>query len=258
MKASDAALRVPVIVGAGRVGRSMAAAARVAGVSVELRGREDRLEDLGGKVVLLCVPDAAISRVADEIGATADRPALIGHTSGATGLDSLSGAGAGGVFSVHPLQTVPDGETDLTGCPAAVAGSSPEALETAELIAKMVGMEPFEVAESDRATYHAAASIASNFLVALEQTAAELLDQIEVQDPHRVLGPLVQRSLENWLARGPEALTGPIARGDEATVAAHRAALDECRPDLVAFYDCLAERTRQIVAQTAAAEVSSG
>jgi predicted short-subunit dehydrogenase-like oxidoreductase (DUF2520 family) len=118
-------------------------------------------------------------------------------------------------------------------------------------------MEAFEVAEADRAMYHAAASIASNFLVALEQTAAELLDQIEVQDPHRVLGPLVRLSLENWLARGPEALTGPIARGDEATVAAHREALGERRPDLLGFYDCLAERTRQIAGRPAVAEGSS-
>jgi predicted short-subunit dehydrogenase-like oxidoreductase (DUF2520 family) len=257
MKASDTALRVPVIVVPGRVGRSMVAAARAAGVSVELRGRGDRLDDLGGKVVLLCVPDAVVAQLADEIGATGQRPALIGHTSGATGLDALEGAGADGVFSVHPLQTVPDGETDLNGCPAAVAGSTPEALETAGQIARLIGMEAFEVAEADRATYHAAASIASNFLVALEQTAAELLDQIEVQDPHRVLGPLVRRSLENWLARGPEALTGPIARGDEATVAAHREALSERRPDLLAFYDCLAERTRQIAGRTAVAEGNS-
>jgi predicted short-subunit dehydrogenase-like oxidoreductase (DUF2520 family) len=135
-----------------------------------------------------------------------------------------------------------------------VAGSTPEALEAAGQIARMSGMEAFEVAETDRATYHAAASIASNFLVTLEQTAAELLDQIEVQDPHRVLGPLIRRSLENWLARGPEALTGPIARGDENTVAAHREALSERRPDLLGFYDSLAERTRQIAGRPTMAE----
>ncbi|MBN8869709.1 MAG: DUF2520 domain-containing protein [Solirubrobacterales bacterium] len=251
MKASDAALRVPLIVGPGRVGRSMAAATRAAGFAVELRGRGDRLDDLEGKLVLLCVPDAAISPLAEQIGAAGRPPALIGHTSGATGLDALTGAGAAGAFSVHPLQTVPDGETDLRGCPAAVAGSTPEALEAAGQIAEIAGLEAFEVAEADRAAYHAAASIASNFLVALEQTAAELLAEIEVEDPRRVLEPLVRRSLDNWLSRGPEALTGPIARGDEATVDAHRRALGESRPDLLVFYDALAERTRQIAGRPA-------
>lgn len=246
MKASDTALRATVIVGPGRVGRSLARALRKAGTEVELRGRADGLAGLDGRVVLLCVPDSGIAPLSRQIGRSGSRPRLLGHTSGATGLDALATAGAEGAFSLHPLQTVPDGSSDLAGSPAAVAGSGPEPLEVAGEIAKMAGMRPFEISEADRTVYHAAASIASNFLVTLEQTAAELLGAIAVDNPREVLEPLVRRSLDNWFALGPDALTGPIARGDEATVEAHRLALSERRPDLIAFYDALADRTRQV------------
>ena len=246
MKASDTAQHAPVIIGAGRVGQSIAAAMLGAGGKVELRGRADGLESLAGRTVLLCVPDAEIGVLAESIGNSGEPPHLIGHTSGATGLDVLDGAGAKGSFSVHPLQTVPDGETDLTGCPAAIAGSDGHALEVAGQIATIAGMRSFEVSEDDRVIYHAAASIASNFLVTIEQTAAELLGGIAVGNPRQVLEPLVRRSLDNWIDRGESALTGPIARGDENTVDAHRRALSERRPELVDFYDALAVRTRAI------------
>jgi predicted short-subunit dehydrogenase-like oxidoreductase (DUF2520 family) len=248
MTSSDAALRAPVIVGPGRVGRSLALAIDGA----EIRGRADGLDGIDGRTVLLCVPDSAIVDLAAQIGRSGRCPALIGHTSGATGLEPLAAAGAGGEFSVHPLQTVPDGETDLNGSPAAVAGTSPAALDVAKGIAARTGMKPFVIAEEHRVLYHAAASIASNFLVSLEQTAADLLGGIAVDEPREVLAPLVRRSLENWVERGPDALTGPIARGDESTVAAHREALSEARPDLLAFYDALAERTRGVAIQRAA------
>lgn len=249
MKASDTALGVPVLVGPGRVGRSLAAALGKSGLEVELRGRSDGLEGLGGRIVLLCLPDDGIAPLADRIGKSPAPPRLLGHSSGATALDSLGGAGAEGVFSVHPLQTVPDGSTDLAGSPAAIAGSSPESLEIAGEIARMAGMRSFEVSEADRAVYHTAASIASNFLITLEQTSAELLGGIAVENPRQVLEPLVRRSLDNWFDHGPSALTGPIARGDEATVEAHRRALSQRRPDLLAVYDALAERTRELASE---------
>jgi len=224
----------------------MASALATAGSTVEVRSRADGLDGLGDATVLLCVPDTEIAGLSDKLAELPERPALVGHTSGATGLAPLASSAVKGTFSVHPLQTVPDGSTDLTGCPAAIAGSDAKALEIAAGMATMAGMTPFEVADEDRAVYHAAASIASNYLVTVEQTAAELLDGIDVGDARAILGPLVRRSLENWLERGPEALTGPIARGDESTVEAHRRALAGRRPELVAFYDALAGRTREI------------
>jgi predicted short-subunit dehydrogenase-like oxidoreductase (DUF2520 family) len=242
MKSSDTALDAPVIVGPGRVGRSLAAALPAA----ELRGRCDSVDDLSGRVVLLCVPDSEIGNVARRIGASGAVPALAGHTSGATSLEALSDCGAEGRFSVHPLQTVPDGSTDLQGCPAAVAGDSGDALEFARGMAAAAGMTAFEISETDRVAYHAAASIASNFLITVEQTAAEILGGISVENPRQVLEPLVRRSLENWIDRGSSALTGPIARGDESTVEAHRQVLAERWPELLDFYDSTADRTRSV------------
>lgn len=239
------------IVGPGRVGSSIARAAEGAGIDVLLAGRELNADQLAGRTVLLCVPDSAITSAAEHIAVVTSGgapPLLLGHTSGATTLAPLEGR-AEGTFSLHPLQTVPDGETDLRDCPAAIAGGDDSALAAARGLAEKLGMAPFEIGEEDRAVYHAAASIASNFLVTLEQTAADLLGGIGVDAPRETLAPLVRRSLENWERRGPEALTGPIVRGDTETVERHRAALAERSPESLAMYDAMAERTRAMVAR---------
>ena len=157
---------------------------------------------------------------------------FVGHLSGATALDALAPARERGAeaFSLHPLQTIPDGDADLTGAPCAVSGSSAAALRLAERLAERLGMRPFEVPEERRAAYHAAASIASNLLVALEESAAELLDRIGIEDARELLAPLVLRTAANWAERGPEALTGPIARGDAATVRATPGGAPRHRP----------------------------
>ncbi len=119
----------------------------------------------------------------------------------------------------------------------------------AQDLAERLGMRPFEVTEESRAAYHAAASIASNFLVALESSAVELLEAAGVADldeARELLAPLVLRSAANWAERGPAALTGPIARGDEETVERHLAAIDGVAPELLSLYHALAERTRAI------------
>lgn len=233
------------IVGSGRAGGSIASAARKAGIEVDLlaRGAGDRFD---GACVLLCVPDSEIAAAAESVGSGDGRARLIGHVSGATSLEPLRAAGADGCFSLHPLQTLPHERTDLEGAPAAVAGSTAEAREAATGLAVALGMIPFEVREADRVAYHAAASMASNFLVTLEQSAAELLGGIGVENPRQVLAPLVRRSLENWISDGPEALTGPIARGDEATVRRHREALSDRQPRLLPLYDALADATREM------------
>lgn len=240
------------VIGRGRVGGSVASNAAVAGLDVRQAGRE-KFDDAcaEAEAALLCVPDgeieAAATRAADHV------PPLrfVGHTSGATGLDALAAARAAGaeVFSLHPLQTIPDDRTSTAGAPAAIAGSGPEALEFARALAEGLDMRPFEVDETDRAAYHAAASIASNFLIALEETAAEVLGRAGIENGRELLGPLVLRTAANWSERGAEALTGPIARGDEATVARHVAALRDVAPDLVELYETLAARTRIVAGQ---------
>jgi predicted short-subunit dehydrogenase-like oxidoreductase (DUF2520 family) len=244
------------VVGAGRAGRSIAAAAELAGVPAELAGREEALEACRrAEVALLCVPDAAIADACATIAVAVPPLRFVGHVSGATTLDALAPARERGAetFSLHPLQTILDGSADLTGAPGAVSGSSAAALRLAERLAGRLGMRPFEVPEERRAAYHAAASIASNLLVALEESSAELLDRIGIENARELLAPLVLRTAANWAERGPGALTGPIARGDGATVERHLAALRDTAPELLPLYEALADRASELATRGAEA-----
>jgi predicted short-subunit dehydrogenase-like oxidoreductase (DUF2520 family) len=245
------------LLGAGRVGRSLAAAAADAGLGPRLARRADAVEVASAaEVVLLCVPDEAIGEAVELLASSGVRPQLAGHTSGATPLSALAPLAAAGAetFSLHPLQTIPDGATDLSDCPAAISGSGEAALAYARELARRLGMRPFEVPEEHRATYHAAASIASNFLVTLEHSASELMRAAGVEHARELLAPLVLRTAENWARHGAAALTGPIARGDETTVAGHRQALDRNAPELLDLYEALAERTRALARPDSGAE----
>jgi predicted short-subunit dehydrogenase-like oxidoreductase (DUF2520 family) len=234
------------VVGAGRTGGSIASAARAAGMEIQVGSRE--LDPAGASIVLLCVPDDAIREACETAAPSLEPGTFVGHVSGATGLDALSSAADAGceTFSLHPLQTIPTSQTDLSGAPCATAASSPEGLALARGLAERLGMLPFDVPEEARAAYHAAASMASNFLIALEESAAQLMQSAGVAEPREVLAPLVLRTAANWADSGSAALTGPIARGDEETVARHLEALAQQAPELRPLYEALAERTRQL------------
>jgi predicted short-subunit dehydrogenase-like oxidoreductase (DUF2520 family) len=240
------------VIGPGRVGRSIATAAEGAGITVLLAGRDDAVEACRrSEVALLCVPDDEIEPACEAVAAAVPPVRFVGHTSGATTLDALaSGRSAGAkAFSLHPLQTIPDGETALADAPCAVAGSSEAAVELARELGVSLGMRPFEIPEEHRAAYHAAAALASNLLVALEESAAELLERAGADsEPRDLLAPLVLRTAANWAERGPAALTGPIARGDAATIERHLEALRESAPELLPLYEALTERARSLAA----------
>jgi predicted short-subunit dehydrogenase-like oxidoreductase (DUF2520 family) len=115
-------------------------------------------------------------------------------------------------------------------------------------------MAPLEIRDEQRPAYHAAASIASNFLLTLEAAAEAVAAGagIGADEARRLLGPLVRTTVENWLARGPEAaLTGPVARGDQRTVEAQREAVRRAVPELVPLFDELVERTRALAGRPA-------
>jgi len=247
------------VVGRGRLGTALCAALRATGVQVHgPLGRGERPEGAGA--ALLCVPDTEIPAAA---AAVAGLVPLVGHTSGATPLTALAPAGAA-AFGLHPLQTFTGAEslapgscegrqhpplTGFAGAGCAVAGQSPAALELASALAQRLGMRPFEISDEDRSAYHAAASIASNFLVALEATAEQVAGGagIEPAEARALLAPLVRSTVDNWAALGPErALTGPVARGDDATVARQREAVAETAPDSLALFDELVARTRAL------------
>lgn len=243
------------VIGAGRAGGAIAKAAERAGLSVELAGRDRALEACrGAEVALLCVPDAAIAACCEAISPAVPPLRFVGHVSGASALDVLQAARARGgeAFSLHPLQTIPDGSADLTGASCAVSGSSQAATQLAGRLAVQLGMRPFTVSEEARIAYHAAASIASNLLVALEESAADLLAKAGIEDGRELLAPLVLRSAANWAERGSDALTGPIARGDAETVERHRAALRRLAPELLPLYEALAERAQELASHPVA------
>jgi predicted short-subunit dehydrogenase-like oxidoreductase (DUF2520 family) len=131
------------------------------------------------------------------------------------------------------------------GAGAAVDGTSAAALALARGLAERLGMEPVQIASADRATYHAAASIASNFLITIEAAAERLAAEAGV--PRHLLAPLVRASVENWARLGgEEALTGPVARGDQATVTAQREAVAERTPELLTLFDALVQATEAL------------
>src|SRR4051794_5058148 len=197
------------VVGAGRLGTVLAAA-----LGAPALRRKEPVPHVD--VVLLCVPDGQIASAAQHVP---DGP-LLGHCSGATGLDVFAGREG---FSLHPLMSVPTGSDPsvLRGAGAAVDGTSERALDTAYALAARLGMNATRVEPEDRVAYHAAGSMAANFLVALEACAERLAATAGIS--REQLAPLVLATARQWAEMGPEAaLTGPIVRGDEVTVARHR------------------------------------
>jgi predicted short-subunit dehydrogenase-like oxidoreductase (DUF2520 family) len=211
------------VIGAGRVGSAIAA--RLAQRGVELREGEPEL-------VLLCVPDAAIGEVARAVEAGP----WVAHVSGATPLSALDPHRRR--FGLHPLQTFTRarGPEQLDGAWAAVTAETGEARELGCALARLLGLEPFALADEARPLYHAGAAIASNYLVTLHRVAADLFRAAGA--PPEALTPLMRRTIDNGFE-----LTGPIERGDWETVEAHRRAIRATRPDLEPLYDVLAEAT---------------
>lgn len=217
------------IIGTGRAGGAIRARLRERG----LRVTDGREPDPAADLVLLCVPDGVIGEVAANVGIGP----WVAHVSGATPLAALDPHRRR--FSVHPLQTLTRdrGAEQLDGAWGAISADTDDAMARARWLADTLGLRPFEVADADRTLYHAAAVIGGNFLVTLHQVATRLLD--EAGAPAEAIVPLMARTIENGFD-----LTGPIARGDWATVDAHIAALEARAPDLVPLYRALAEATR--------------
>jgi len=210
------------VIGRGRVGSALVARLEEHGIP---------LVERDGELTLLCVPDTAIREVAR--GLTSD---WIAHVSGATPLSALDPHERR--FSLHPLQTFTRarGPEQLDGAWAAVTSETDEARAVGFELAQVLGLKPFELADEARPLYHAGAAVASNYLVTLHRAASELLAAAGA--PPEALEPLMRRTIENGFE-----LTGPIERGDWATVEAHRAAIRSVRPDLEPLYDVLAEAT---------------
>ena len=218
------------IVGAsGRVGST---------VSARLADRGVLLDAKVPELVLLCVPDRAIAEVAGEIS---PGPWVV-HVSGATPLVALEPHARR--FGLHPLQsfTKARGAEQLDGVWGAVTAETAEARAVGFWLADTLGLRPFELDDANRAAYHAGAAFASNYLVTLRAAAGSLLAAADV--PTEALDPLIQGVVDSGFE-----LTGPIARGDWATVERHLAVIRAERPELEELYLALAEETARLAGQ---------
>ncbi|MEE1231602.1 MAG: Rossmann-like and DUF2520 domain-containing protein [Phascolarctobacterium sp.] len=209
------------------------------------------------EVLLLTVPDRLIGTVAEQLASEATAMAgaqapLAGktflHCSGSMGLEELAPLQLAGahVGSLHPLQSFAGGATQLAGVYMAVDGDE-AACEAATAIATALGGHPFRVPAAERAAYHAAACICSNYAVAVEALAQRLMSRWlgDEAATWQALLPLFKGTAANLerTASPRTALTGPIARGDATTVAKHLAVLP---PELLDAYCSLGLATTKL------------
>jgi predicted short-subunit dehydrogenase-like oxidoreductase (DUF2520 family) len=239
------------VVGAGRAGTALAVLLRRAGhVIVGVSGSDGTAERAArylegvpvldaavaasqADVVVLGVPDDAIADLTRDLAAAGAfrEGRVVAHLSGAGGLDLLAAASEAGasVLSLHPLQTFPSVDAALdrvAGAAFAVTAGDERAEQVGISLARDVGGRPFVLADTDKATYHAAAVFASNYVVAVLGAAEELFSAVGVPEPLEAMAPLARASLDNALSAGPvQALTGPVVRGDADTVARNLRAL---------------------------------
>jgi predicted short-subunit dehydrogenase-like oxidoreductase (DUF2520 family) len=256
------------VVGAGRVGSVLGAALARAGhrvtgtyaVSEASRARAAELlpgvpvKDVaavvaGAELVLLAVPDDALGHLVAGLAATGVWQAgqIVVHTSGRHGVGILDPARAQHVLplALHPAMTFTGTAMDLDRLVDCAFGvTADDALRPmAEALVLEMGGEPVWIAETDRTAYHLALAHGANHLVTLTSEAMQILASAGVEDPQRVLGPLMRAALDNALRLGDAALTGPVARGDVGTVEDHLRELDRLSPEIRRTYVAMARAT---------------
>lgn len=270
------------VIGAGRLGGSLALALRardlhLAGFTAHTQAGRARAEAwlgdlaslhlqelvaLGPDLYILAVPDSALSVVAAQLGEAlaGGRPgAYVAHTSGATSVTVLRPCQLAGAvtLALHPLQTFSEplsGSKRFAGIAIAVTPGTGDADSPGALLgfalAEVLGARPFLLPDAKRDLYHAAATVACNYLTTLEHHAQQLFAKAGLPST-QVLSlflPLVKATLENIEQQGTvKALTGPLSRGDVATVRSHLAALEEHAPELLPAYRALGLATLDIV-----------
>jgi rfaE bifunctional protein nucleotidyltransferase chain/domain len=254
------------VIGLGRVGGAMLTLLKEAGhvpvwavsskarhqgvpVYTKIPGSPEEVQ-----VVFIAVPDSHIRKLAGQIKAAWGQSCqgiAFFHFSGLLTSDELSallqaGAQTG---SLHPLQSI----TDAAQAAKILKGSlftfegTQEALKTAQDIVDSIGAVMRIISSEQKVLYHTAAVVASNYLVALMDQASQIISSVGMELEH--LMPLVKGTLSNIRKYGAEALTGPIARGDWATVQAHITALEATFPDLVSSYRELGRYTARMAGQ---------
>lgn len=233
------------IVGVGKVGRGLERALRAARIPcaiVSARAFVESPRRLRADIVVIAARDGAIAKCVEAIGSYVDRDAVVVHCAGALDASILAPlrAHCAGVAQMHPMISFADPARppSLVGGHAHVAGD-PAAVSRARKLCRAIGLIPRTFEGLDRIAYHAAAGLVANGAAALAAAGAELLtkagatpDQIPA-----MLGPLLRSVADNVATMGlPDALTGPVRRGDAVAVEKHLATLREKAPDLVPLY----------------------
>ncbi|HEX5190038.1 MAG TPA: Rossmann-like and DUF2520 domain-containing protein [Streptosporangiaceae bacterium] len=256
------------VVGAGRAGTAMAAALaraghRVVAASAVSKASLDRISRSlpharlarpqqvveAADLVLLTVPDDALPSLVSGLAGTgvSMEGRLMAHASGRHGLAVLEPAVLAGALplALHPVMTFTGRADDVDKMAGISFGvTAPGQLRpVAEVLVMEMGGEPVFIDEDKRGLYHAGLASAANHLVTLVAAACDLLREAGVPDPPRMLGPLLGAALDNALALGDQALTGPVARGDADTVAAHVEAIAQASPEALGAYLALARLT---------------
>jgi predicted short-subunit dehydrogenase-like oxidoreductase (DUF2520 family) len=203
------------------------------------------------ELVLLTVPDDVLPGLIAGLSATNSWQAgqLVVHTSGLYGAAVFDAAAGHHILglALHPVMTFTGTSMDvvrLADCSFGI--TAPEPLRAvAEALVVEMGAEPVWIREQDRPMYHAGLAHGANHLVTLVAQAMQVVASAGVQDPQRLIAPLLHAALDNALRLGDGALTGPVARGDAGTVAAHLAQLKDQTPDIRPTYVALARATAE-------------
>jgi predicted short-subunit dehydrogenase-like oxidoreductase (DUF2520 family) len=213
------------------------------------------------ELLLLAVPDTELAGLVSGLAATsAVRPGtIVAHTSGPNGIGVLAPLTDCIPLAIHPAMTFTGSDEDiarLADTCFGITAADDVGYAVAQSLVLEIGGEPFRIREDARQLYHAALAHAGNHIVtvladAVDALRAALPGELGLDDPdgiaERIIGPLARAALENTLERGQAALTGPVARGDAATVASHLAALADVAPALAQAYRDNALRTAQRV-----------
>ncbi|WP_342381668.1 DUF2520 domain-containing protein [Myxococcus stipitatus] len=253
-----------VIIGAGRLGGALGLALKMKGWPVKLvsRGEEGRrrAKDLGLKaltadepwqadVVLLCVPDAEVPRLAEELASTLPRTTALVHTAGALPLSALGPPRGRALGSFHPLCAVSSPRDSLAGHTVSISTRSRPLRDVLRRMAADVRLDVLEVPEGRRAAYHAGAVMSAGLMVALADAAVAALEAAGIarEDALPALLPLMRSALRGVEARGLSGgLTGPIVRGDGDVVGAH---LDALPDDVAPIYRLLSQRALKLASE---------
>lgn len=253
-------LRVGVV-SAGKVGAVLGAALRSAGHSVTGVAAVSDISRLRAEALLpgvpilpadqvaaecelliLAVPDDVLPRLVQGMASAGVFPPgqFMAHTSGSYGVSVLAPATEALPMAIHPAMTFTGTSIDLSrlhDTPFGVTAME-EIRPVAEALVVEMGGDPVWVPEEARLIYHAAMVMGSNYLNVLVNESIALLRDAGMEEPGRLLTPLLSASLDNALRFGDKALTGPIVRGDSVTIGKHLAALAD-RPQTRSAYQVL-------------------